>query len=102
MSIVIESDKVKHYQTEETGYINGSRFDIPANYFGTVFVTGITIFIIASTMCFGISQQRCKIFLLILSAGMYVKTASNVILHSEFSGFTTVFSSFSKRNESNF
>lgn len=78
MSIVIESDKVKHHQTEETGCINGSRLDIPTNYFGTLFVTGITIFIIVSTMCFGISQQRCKILLLILSAGIYVKTASNV------------------------
>ena len=78
MRIVIQRDEVKYNQPEETKQINPGSFYIFLYYLRTLFIAAIAIFIVTPSIRFRISHQCRKIFLLIFSPVMNIKSPCQI------------------------
>lgn len=76
--IIIERHEVEQYNSIKSPDVYQSSLHIPVNNFSTFFVTYFVIFIVSATIVFTPAEQCCKIFLLVFTSRINIKTSCNI------------------------
>lgn len=78
MGIIVRRNEIEQDEPEEPLDIDQCCFNIAVDDPGTLFVTGLVVFVVGSCVVFGISQQGREILLLVFPPVMDIEPARNI------------------------